>query len=335
VKYLLKRFLYAIPALILVVIIIFTLTRVLPGNPARMYVGEQADEEAVRMAEEELGLNDPYHIQFINYVKNLLKGDLGYSWSNQEPVVQGFARRLPATLELVIFAVLIAVIIGVPIGVLSATHKNSFLDHFSRLFSLLGATMPSFWVGLMLILFFYVILQIAPAPMGRLTTGIMTPTHITGMYVLDSLLTGDMVALKDSLSHMILPGLTLSFSTLAVVARMTRTSMLEVLELDFVRTARSKGVRESLVIWKHAFRNSLIPILTAIGSQFGFLIGFGVVVETIFAWPGVGTYVTDAILYTDYTPIQGFALISACIYMIINLVLDLLYTVVDPRVHYD
>ena len=334
-KYVLKRILYAIPALLFVVVIIFVLTRVLPGDPARMYVGEQADEEAVEMAREELGLNDPYPQQFVDYINDLIHGDLGYSWSNQENVLDGFKQRLPATLELVIFAVFLAVVIGVPIGVLSATRKNSFWDHVSRLISLLGASMPSFWVGLMLIVVFYATLNIVPAPMGRLSIGVNAPTAVTGLYVLDSILSGDLIALKDSLAHLILPGVTLSFSTMAVVARMTRASMLEVLELDFVRTARSKGMREGKVIWKHAFSNSLIPVLTAIGGQFGFLIGFGVVVETIFAWPGIGTYVTDAIMYTDYTPIQGFALLSAVIYLIINLILDLLYTIVDPRVHYD
>ena len=334
-KYVLKRILYAIPALLFVVVIIFLLTRVLPGDPARMYVGEQADEAAVEMAREELGLDDPYLKQFADYIVDLFHGDLGYSWSNQEDVMDGFRLRLPATLELVIFAVLLAVIVGVPIGVLSATRKNSFWDHVSRLISLLGASMPSFWVGLMLIVIFYAGLGVVPAPMGRLSIGVNAPTAVTGLYVLDSILSGDLVALKDALAHLILPGITLSFSTMAVVARMTRASMLEVLELDFVRTARSKGMRESKVIWKHAFSNSLIPVLTAIGGQFGFLIGFGVVVETIFAWPGIGTYVTDAIMFTDYTPIQGFALLSAVIYLIINLVLDLLYTVVDPRVHYD
>jgi peptide/nickel transport system permease protein len=200
---------------------------------------------------------------------------------------------------------------------------------------MLGATMPVFWFGLMLILVFYAKLHWAAAPMGRISSNINPPTHITGLYVLDSLFTGDTVALKDSVAHLILPALTLSMSSMAVLARMTRSSMLEVLSQDYIRTARAKGMREHIVVHRHALRNALIPILTVLGSQFGMMLGYTVVVETIFSWPGIGYYVTDSILNTDYNPVQAFALLSAVLYVIINLVLDILYTVVDHRVKYD
>ena len=200
---------------------------------------------------------------------------------------------------------------------------------------MLGATMPVFWFGLMLILIFYAKLGWAVAPIGRISSGINPPTAITGLYVLDSILTGDMIALKDSAAHLILPAFTLSLSSMAVLARMTRSSMLEVLGQDYIRTARAKGMRERVVIYRHALRNALIPILTVLGSQFGMMLGYTVVVETIFSWPGIGFYVTDSILNTDYNPVQAFALLSAVLYVVINLVLDILYAVVDHRVKYD
>ena len=334
-KYIAKRLLYAIPAVVLVVIIIFLLTRVMPGDPARAYLGEMATQEQVEQLREEWGLNDPLPVQFVRYVSGILHGDFGYSNRTHDTVLNDFIKRLPASLELALWALAIAILIGVPLGIASATHKNSPLDHGARIFSMLGANMPVFWFGLMLILIFYATAGIAPAPTGRISMGINPPTTITGMYVLDSILTGDMVALKDSVSHIILPAITLSMSTMAVMARMTRASMLEVLGQDYIRTARAKGMKERIVIYRHALRNALIPILTVLGGQFGMMLGYTVVVETIFSWPGIGFYVTDAILNVDYNPVQAFALFSALLYVVINLVLDILYTVVDRRVKYD
>jgi peptide/nickel transport system permease protein len=334
-KYIIKRLLYAIPAIFLVVVIIFFLTRVMPGDPARTYLGEMATQTQIDQLNEEWGLDRPLYVQFLNYVKGLLHGDFGYSWHTHMTVLSDFAKRFPASLELALWAIAIAILVGVPLGILSATHKNSPLDHGARIFSMLGATMPVFWFGLMLILVFYAKLHWAAAPMGRISSNINPPTHITGLYVLDSLFTGDTVALKDSVAHLILPALTLSMSSMAVLARMTRSSMLEVLSQDYIRTARAKGMREHIVVHRHALRNALIPILTVLGSQFGMMLGYTVVVETIFSWPGIGYYVTDSILNTDYNPVQAFALLSAVLYVIINLVLDILYTVVDHRVKYD
>lgn len=334
-KYFIRRVLYAIPVLILVSLLIFIMTRIMPGDPARMYAGEQAPESTVEQIREEMGLNKSLPEQFVIYMSDLLRGDFGYAWHTEHEVIDDFAARFPATLELAICSLLLAVVIGVPLGILSATHKNSIVDHFSRLFSLAGASMPVFWLGLMLVLVFYVKLGISPAPMGRIGNGLNDPTHITGLFILDSMLTGDAAALKSSLSQIALPAVTLSLASMAIITRMTRSSMLEVLGLDYVRTARAKGLKERVVIYRHAFSNTLIPLLTVLGSQFGLLLGYTVVVETIFAWPGIGSYVTDSILITDYAPIQAFALLSAVLYLVINLVLDLLYTVVDPRVKYE
>ena len=335
VKYIIKRLLYAIPAILLVIVIIFFLTRVMPGDPARMYLGEMATQEQVDQLTEEWGLNDPLPVQFLDYIKGLLHGDLGTAWHTHQTVADDFIKRFPASLELAIWAIIIAILIGIPLGIVSATHKNSLIDHGARVLSMLGATMPVFWFGLMLILIFYADLGWAAAPIGRISSSINPPTHITGLYVLDSILTGDTVALKDSIAHLILPAITLSLSSMAVLARMTRSSMLEVLGQDYIRTIRAKGMKEHVVIWRHALRNALIPILTVLGGQFGMMLGYTVVVETIFSWPGIGFYVTDSILNMDYSPVQAFALLSAILYVLINLILDILYSVVDHRVKYD
>lgn len=334
-KYILRRILSAIPVLLVVVFLIFILTRVMPGDPARMYAGEQAPAAAIEAIRVEMGLDQSLPVQFINYLKDLLRGDFGYAWHTGRDVIVDFAQRFPASLELAIFGLLLAVIIGIPLGILSATHKNSPVDHVSRVLSLIGASMPVFWMGLMLMMIFYANLGIAPAPVGRISKSLNNPTSITGMFMLDSLLTGDWAALKSSFAQIILPGITLSFSSLATLSRMTRSSMLEVLNLDYVRTARAKGLKERVVVMVHALRNSLIPILTVLGSQFGILLSYAVVVETIYSWPGIGSYLTDSILITDYAPVQAFALLAAVFYVILNLILDILYTVVDPRVRYD
>jgi peptide/nickel transport system permease protein len=321
--------------LLLVTLLIFIMTRVMPGDPARMYAGETAPEDIVERIREEMGLNESLPRQFLVYLNGLAHGDFGYAWHTERPVIHDFAARFPASLELTLFALLLAVLIGVPLGIISSTHKNSAADHLSRLISLLGASMPVFWLGLLLILTFYAKMGWVPAPVGRLSKAVADPENITGLYMLDSVISGNLAALKSSLSQILLPGITMSFSSLAILSRMTRSSMLEVLNLDYIRTARAKGLGEKIVVLRHALSNALIPILTVLGSQFGLLLGHAVVVETIFAWPGLGSYVTDSILMTDYAPVQTFALFSAVVYVLINLTLDILYSVVDPRVRYE
>ncbi len=334
-KYILKRLLFMIPSVLLVLIITFTLSRVVPGDPARMIVGEQAPQSAVDAMREKLGLNKSIPAQFVDYLGAVIKGDLGDAWHTGKTVVEDFQTRLPASIELAVLSLIIAVVVGIPLGILAAARKDSIYDHISRLLTLLGTSIPVFWLGFMLIFTLYAKLDWIPAPMGRVSEGIMPPTAITGLYIIDSLLTLDFVALKDSIGHLIMPAICLSLSSLAVISRMTRSNMVEVLNLDHIRTARAKGMNEVAVVFKHGFKNILVPVLTVIGTQLGVLIGNAVVVETIFAWPGIGSYITQSILITDYAPVQAFAVVSVFLYIGINLALDILYVVVDPRINYN
>lgn len=335
VNYILRRIVFMIPGLIGIALITFIISRVLPGDPAVMLAGEQAPPAVVEKIRQEMGLNNPLYVQFVDYVKQLLQGDFGLAWHTGNTVLGDFATRFPATLELTIASFIIAVLVAVPVGIIAATKKESVVDHISRIFSLIGACVPVFWLGLILISIFYSKLGWAPAPLGRIGEDINPPTHVTGLYLIDSLLSGDFIAFRKTLSHLILPAICLSTGTMAIIARMMRSSMLEVIGQDFIRTARAKGIYERTVILKHALVNALIPTLTVLGLQFGYLLGGAVITETIFAWPGIGGYVTESILATDYAPIQAFTLISAILYSVINLAVDLLYGFIDPRIRYE
>ncbi|MFB5675852.1 ABC transporter permease [Paenibacillus terreus] len=335
VIYTIRRLIQMIPALLGIVIITFIISRVLPGDPAVMLAGEQATPETIENIRKSMGLDQPLYTQFFHYIGGLLQGNLGEAYHTGQSVASDFATRFPATIELALASLIVAILVAIPVGILAATRKESIVDHISRVFSLIGACMPIFWIGLLFIYIFYATLGIAPAPMGRISNDLNPPTHITGLYVVDSLLSGDFVALKSSISHLILPAICLSTGTMAIVARMMRSSMLEVIGQDFVRTARAKGLGERIVIYKHALINAFIPTLTVLGLQVGYLIGGAVITETIFTWPGVGSYVTDSILAADYAPIQAFTLVSALIYSFINLAVDLIYGWLDPRIRYE
>lgn len=324
-----------IPSLLGIVIITFILSRVLPGDPAVMMAGEQADDTVIENIRRDMGLDQPLYMQFFSYVIKLFQGDLGMAYHTGHTVAEDFANRFPATIELTLFSILIAVLVAIPVGIIAATRKESIADHISRVFSLIGACVPIFWLGLMFIYIFYSILGWSPAPMGRISGNLNPPTDITGLYLIDSLITGDFLAFRSSLAHLILPAICLSTGTMAIVARMMRSSMLEVIGQDFIRTARAKGIHEFLVISRHALVNALIPTLTVLGLQFGYLLGGAVITETIFSWPGVGGYVTDSILAADYAPIQAFTLVSALLYSLINLLVDLIYGWIDPRIRYE
>ncbi|MFV0452256.1 MAG: ABC transporter permease [Propioniciclava sp.] len=330
--YVLRRLLSMVPALLGVVLAIFLLTRVLPGDPALTYAGEQAPPEVVERIRVDMGLDKPVWAQFVDYVNALLHGDLGFAWHTGQPVAAEFAARLPATTELALFALGIALLIGVPLGIVSAVRRDRPIDHLSRVLSLIGASMPLFWLGLMVIFLFYGELGWEPAPLGRIAPGVNPPTDITGFYVLDSLLTGDTVALGSSLSHIIWPAMVLSTGSMAIIARMTRSAMLEVIDQDYIRTAKSKGLSPFSVIYKHALKNAAPVTVTVVGLQFGQLLGGAVITETIFTWPGIGKFVTDSVLATDYAPVQAFTLVAAVLYMTINLIVDLINAKLDPRV---
>lgn len=262
-----------IPALIGIIIITFILSRVLPGDPALVMAGEQATDEVIAKIRADMGLDKPLFMQFFAYVGQLLQGDLGFAYHTGHTVMSDFATRFPATIELTLASMIIAICVAIPVGIIAATQKESIIDHISRVFSLIGACVPIFWLGLLGIYIFYSILGWAPAPMGRISGDLNPPTNITGLYVVDSLLSGDMVALKSSLAHLLLPAICLSTGTMAIVARMTRSSMLEVVGQDYVRTARAKGLSETAVIGKHSLINALIPTMTVLGLQFGGLMG--------------------------------------------------------------
>ena len=331
-SYVIRRILAMIPALVGVVICIFLLTRVLPGDPARTLAGEQADAASVEKIRADMGLDQPLITQFFSYIGDLLRGDLGFAWHTGHTVVEDLASRLPATAELALVAILIALVIAVPLGIVSAVCRDRWIDHVGRVISLVGASMPLFWLGLLVIYFFYFTLGIAPAPIGRISSGVNPPTEVTGLFLVDSLLSGDTVAFSSSLQSIIWPALVLATGSIAMISRMTRSAMLEVLGQDYVRTARSKGLAPRFVIGKHAFRNASPSVVTVVGLEFGQLLGGAVITETIFSWPGVGSYVTQSIMATDYAPVQAFTLLAAAIFLVVNLIVDLVNAAIDPRV---
>lgn len=331
-NHVMRRILAMVPALLGVIVCIFLLTRVLPGDPARTLAGEQADPATVEKIRAEMGLDQPVFGQFFSYLRDLAGGDLGFAWHTGQPVLTDFASRLPATVELALVAVVISLLVGVPMGVISATRRDRPIDHASRVFSLIGSSMPLFWLALMVIFVFYNKLGWEPAPLGRLAQGVNPPTTITGLFVVDSLLTGDFVALKSALSHVIWPALCLATGSTAIIARMTRSEMLEVINQDYVRTARSKGLPPAKVILKHALKNAAPVIVTVVGLQFGQLLGGAVITETVFSWPGIGSYVVQSVLATDYAPVQAFTLLAAVIYLTVNLCVDLVNARLDPRI---
>lgn len=331
-RFISRRLLAAVPVIAGVIIITFLLSHVIPGDPARAVAGEEATPDVIARVRQTMGLDKPLWRQFIDYVGLLLRGNLGTAWHNGHPVLNDLLSRFPATIELSLTAVMFAVIIAIPLGIVAAVFRDTPIDHIARVLGLVGASIPIFWLGLEVIYVFYGILGVEPAPLGQISELANPPTHITGLFILDSLLSGDTVAFKASLSLLFWPALCLSLGPLAVVSRMMRASMLDVVGQDYVRTARAKGLSPQVVIGKHALKNALGPVITMIGLQIGFLLGGAVLTETIFSWPGVGSYITQSILANDFAPVQAVTLLSAFFFVIINLIVDILQGVVDPRV---
>jgi len=321
-----------IPVLLGVSIVVFFMVRLIPGDPAQIMLGQQATQAQVQQVRENMGLDKPIIIQYGLFLKDALRGDLGDSTVTGRPVTTELMVRLPATFELVAFAMLIAVLVGVPVGVISAVKQYSLLDKTTSVLALTGISMPIFWLAMILVVIFGVNLELLPFP-GRLdpTTAI---TSITGLVLVDSLLTLKFAGFWDGLLHLIMPALALATIPMAVVMRMTRSSMLEVMNEDYVRTARAKGVVPWRVIVKHALRNAMLPTITVIGLQVGLLLGGAIITETIFSWPGIGLYTYTSISSRDYASIQGVVLYGALLFVLINLLVDILYAVLDPRVRY-
>ena len=332
VTLIIKRVSMAVPSLVGVVIVTFLLTRMLPGDPAAYFAGPAATPQAIQEVRVKLGLDKPMIQQFGRYVADLAHGDLGSSLTTGQPVVAELRTRLPASAELTLFGLLLSVAIAVPLGILAATRPNSLLDHACRIISTAGVSLPVFFTGLILIYVLYYLLGWAPAPLGRLDVFYTAPPQVTGFYLIDSLIAGDPETFTAALKQLILPALTLGVFSLAPIARMTRASMLAVLSSDFVRTARANGLSSWTVIITYAFRNAMLPVITTLGMVFSFLLGANVLVEKVFAWPGIGSYAVEALLASDFAPVQGFVLTMAVMYVALNLMIDIVYGLIDPRV---
>jgi peptide/nickel transport system permease protein len=313
-------------------IVVFFMVRAIPGDPAQLLLGQQATQEQVQQVRQNMGLDKPVIVQYGIFLADALRGDLGQSIVTGRPVTTELLARFPATLELTLFAMLVAVVVGVPVGVISAVKQYSWLDKITSVLALTGISMPIFWLAMILIVVFFVNLGWLPFP-GRLSTGYAV-TSITGLVLVDSLLTLNFPAFWDGLKHLILPAIALGTIPMAVIMRMTRSSMLEVMGEDYVRTARAKGVVPWRVVFKHALRNAMLPTVTVIGLQTGLLMSGAVITETIFSWPGVGQIAYDSVNRRDYAMIQGVVLYGAALFVLVNLFVDILYAVLDPRVRY-
>jgi len=354
-QYILRRLLLAIPVILGILIVTFVMARLIPGDPCRAILGEKATQAACDRFIKDFGLDQPIPVQFWLYAKDLARGDFGNSIRFGRPITTILIERLPMTVELSMIALFIAVSIGVPLGIVSAVRRNSAIDVATMIGANIGVSMPVYWLGLMLAYLFALVLKDTPLwlpPSGRLTAGLSpTPFYevyglemardsfmyalsqfISNMYILNSLITRNWVILKDAVRHLILPSMALSTIPLAIIARMTRSSMLEVLKQDYIRTARAKGLLERSVVMKHAFRNAMLPIVTIIGLQVGALFAGAVLTETIFGLAGVGRMLFEGITARDFPIIQGFTIVIAVSYVFINLLIDLSYVLIDPRI---
>jgi peptide/nickel transport system permease protein len=332
-SYIIRRLLSLIPTLFGVSIIVFLFLRMIPGDPALALAGEHATDANLERIREEFGLNKPLPEQYLTYVGKVLRGDLGRSILSRRPIADEIRVRFPATLELSMCALIVALVVGLPAGIISATKRNSPIDNIAMVGSLLGISMPIFWLGLMLNWFFAVRLGWLPS-VTRLDASIDLQ-RITNLIIVDSILTGNAEALLNGIKHLILPAIALGTIPMAIIARMTRSAMLEVLEQDYVRTARAKGLAERVVTLRHALKNALLPIITILGLQVGVLLSGAVLTETIFAWPGIGRWLYLSILSRDYPIVQGMALFITVLFLVVNLLVDLSYALVDPRIRYD
>ncbi len=332
-RYALQRGLTAIPVLLGVSVLVFGFIHLIPGDPAVTMLGERATPEKVAEIRARLGLDRPLWEQYVHYVGRVIRGDLGVSIVRGDPVLTDLLRRFPATVELATAAIVVAVGLGIPVGVASAVWRNSVVDSLARLGALIGVSMPIFWLGVMLAWFFGVTLRVLPTGF-RLDTGAAVVPW-TNFVIVDAALQGNWRVLVDALRHLILPTLALATIPLAIVARMTRASMLEVLSREFIRTAEAKGLSQRAVILRHALRNALLPIVTVVGLQIGHLLAGAILTETIFSWPGIGLWVYESLEARDYAIVQGTSLFIAVIVVVVNLTTDLLYAVVDPRIRYD
>jgi len=314
-------------------VFIFIVTHMIPADPARVAAGQDATIEMVERIRVEMGLNKPLPVQYYIYIRNLLHGDFGRSIMSRKPILDELLYRFPATIELSLFSIIFSTCLGIPLGIISATRRNSVVDYTTRLISMTGMILPVFWVGLMLQLVFYKKLGVFPFG-GRISLTTEIPPHITGMYLFDSLLSGQFHTFVDCLHHMVLPGFVLSNVSLAIIARVTRSSMLDVLSKDYIRTVRAKGLAERNVIYVHALKNAGLAIMTVVGLRLGAIIAGAVITEAIFNWPGIGSYIYKGIENMDYPAIIGATIIISFLFASLNFIIDILYLLIDPRIKY-
>lgn len=333
-QYILRRLVSLVLVLLGMSVMTFIISHMLPADPAAAAAGWEASKEVIENIRRQMGLDRPLYEQYFRYIGGIiLKGDLGYSILNHRPVLQDILTYLPASIELAIVSMIICVPLGILIGTITATRPGGFSDAATRAFAIIGVSMPIFWLGLLMQLLFYRILRWFP-PGGRIAINVAPPRPITRLYLVDSLLTGNWAAFTSSLHHIILPALTLAISSMAIIARMTRSSLLEVLCQDYIMTARAKGLSNWQVLYRHAWKNAFVPVVTVTGLQFARLIAWVVLLETIFNWPGIGSYAVRALMALDFSAVMGVTLFTSSMYVAINLVVDILYVFLDPRIRY-
>jgi len=331
-NYFARRLAGTVPVLLLISLLVFLLIHAAPGDPTLLLLGEETNAAEVAKAKERWGLDQPLYVQYLKFLKSAAAGDFGRSFKYTEPVARVIMTRLPATIELAIFAIIIATLLAIPLGVWAGAKPNSWIDNLGTSFGLFGISMPSFWLAIMLILLLAGVLNILPTS-GRSTYGIAGPEQ-TGFYILDSILQKNWPAVWDALTHIFLPALALGVNMLGILMRVTRSSILEVMTEDYIQTARAKGLRENRVIWRHVTRNALIPVITVVGLELGTLLSGSIIVETVFAWPGSGSLLITALNARDYPLVTGVVMTYTLAFVSINLIIDVLYAVVDPRIRY-
>src|SRR5439155_11706305 len=316
----------------LISLLVFLLIHAAPGDPTLLLLGEETNAAEVARAKERWGLDQPLFVQYLKFLKSAAAGDFGKSFKYAEPVARVIKTRLPATIELAIFSIIIATLLAIPLGIWAGAKPNSWVDNLGTTFGLFGISMPSFWLGIMLILLLAGVLNILPTS-GRSTYGIAGP-EITGFYLLDSLLQKNWQAVWDALTHICMPALALGVNMLGILMRVTRSSVLEVMNEEYVVAARAKGLAEKHIVWRHVTSNALIPVITVVGLELGTLLSGSIIVETVFAWPGIGSLLITALNARDYPLVTGIVIIYTTAFVVINLVIDALYAVIDPRIRY-
>ncbi len=330
-RQLVMRILLVVPVIFGVVTLTFVVARVLAPDPVELYVPPQADQQLREEIRERFGLDKPIHVQYANYLRDVTRGDLGESTVTGRSVTADLWSRLPATLELALFSLALAIFIGVPLGVIAGVKRDGPLDFAIRGATLVGMALPSFWLGLVLILIFFVTLGWLPGPIGRLPLGATAPPHVTGLYTIDSLIRGDLAMLWDSVRHLVLPGVTLGVVIMAPITRVSRASMVEVMRSDYIRTAQSTGLARATIYFRYALKNALLPIVTMVGTIVGFVFSGAVLIEAVFNWPGMGRYGLDAIIRSDFQALQGFVIWASVAFILAFLIVDVLYMFIDPR----